>query len=952
MTGMTDGSRTTFYVDSYDDIVYAAPTTFGPPESGNVLHINMRDFYSAYVTPDNIDWVIIDAPQLLGFSVYTGARLIDGSDGDDAILKFSGNYGAKISGNGGNDKIQGGGFDDTLIGGVGNDTLLGSAGNDILVGGLGNDSLNGGIGNDTYVIDSGDLNDVIQDKSSAGNAGIDTIMSTVGVDLSKYLYVENVALVGAGDVDAVGDSADNYLIGNAGLNVLRGGLGNDTLAAQGSGDSLYGGEGSDLLLASFGGGLLAGDAGNDKLVFGSGAYLMQGGSGNDTLVGGADADTLDGGGDDDLYAVNSDLNLVRENALAGTDTIQFALNFSTLATLVLPTNVERGIITGAAAFNLDGNDASNYLEGNAAANSLSGLVGDDTILGGLGDDVLNGGDGNDSLLGGAGQDSISGDLSNDILYGEDGSDLLSGGAGNDILFGGSGADTLRGGLGADVMSGEQGNDLYLLAKGDGSDVIFDNDASANNVDVVVWSDLASTEVVSMVEDLAGGLLITNSVGDVLTVRNHFSAGGFGQIEQFKFSDGVTWSVADIQAKVSLVGTDGNDAIYAPTDVANRILGYGGTDAIYGGALNDTISGGAGNDSINGLAGNDSLSGDDGNDFLQGDLGNDVLNGGTGDDTLQGGVGNDQYVIDSVNDRVVEKVGEGRDTLRGNLSFTVADNVEVASLLGTGNFNLTGQANLSTQLLGNAGDNLITGGSAGDVLFGGAGRDTLVGGNGSDIYQLADDADTIIEDVNGIGVDAIVSLLANTTMAENVEYLQMTGFGETVTGSSGDNVIFGNNNGVWVDGKAGDDQIFGGSGFDTLIGGLGEDTLTGGTSSDLYRFDRGDGFDTVVDTDATVGNQDSLVLGAINSNQLWLSKAGNDLAIQVIGTTDGVLISNWYSGSANQIEVISAGGQNLTNDRVQGLVQAMSSLTPPPQGQLNLSASQQSALSGALAQAWR
>jgi hypothetical protein len=67
---------------------------------------------------------------------------------------------------------------------------------------------------------------------------------------------------------------------------------------------------------------------------------------------------------------------------------------------------------------------------------------------------------------------------------------------------------------------------------------------------------------------------------------------------------------------------------------------------------------------------------------------------------------------------------------------------------------------------------------------------------------------------------------------------------------------------------------------------------------------------------------------------------------------GLLIRDWYSGSANQIEVISAGGQNLTNDRVQGLVQAMSGLTPPPSGQLNLSASQQSALSTALTQAWR
>ncbi len=939
MYGVDDGNGATFIIDEFWDEVHGSKVLSAGKY--NTAYINIKydpasqhtGSLPGFYGPNNL-WsgvyngvvenisVFYIGPETSGMKIMMGAgtRRVEGSELSDKLSVSGGvGPGVLINGNAGDDEISSGGFGDTLFGGVGNDTLSAGGGDDILAGGAGVDVLYGGNGNDFYIVADGDASDVIEDFSSSAtnaNGGVDQVSASISVDISKYKGIENIELTGSSSINASGDAGNNQILGNTGANVLVGAAGNDTLTAVG---------------------------GND---------LLQGGSGNDSLVASQGADTLAGGADDDVYVINGDQNTVQELAGQGKDIEYFALNFSLNSKFVLAANVEVGIISSQAAFNLDGNDLANTLQGNDAANNLSGLIGDDSILGAAGADVLSGGDGNDSLLGGTGQDTLTGDLGNDVLFGEAGADALSGGSGSDTLIGGADADTLRGGLGADSLSGEQGSDLYVLAKGDGADVISDNDSSTGDVDVVAWVDVASTELVSVIEDLAGGLLITNSVGDVLTVRNQFSAGGLGQIEQFKFSDGVTWSASDIQSKVTLVGTEGNDAIYAPNDIANRVSGFGGADAIYGGTLNDTISGGTGNDSINGLAGNDSLNGDDGNDILVGDLGSDALDGGAGDDTLQGGAGNDRYVIDSAADTVVEKIGEGRDTVRGSVSFTAANNVEVAILLGSADLTLRGQAAVGTMLIGNTGNNLILGGSGGDVLSGAAGRDTLVGGDGTDIYQLTDEGDVIIEQANGTGIDAIVSVLANTTMAENVEYLAMTGFCETATGSSGDNVILGNDNSVWIDGKAGDDQVFGGTGLDTLFGGLGDDTLTGYGGSDLYRIDRGDGFDTIVDTDATAGNQDSLVFGAVSSNQLWLSKVGNDLAIQVIGTTDGTLISNWYSGSANQIEVISAGGQNLTNDRVQGLVQAMSGLTPPAQGQLNLSASQQTALSTALTQAWR
>jgi hypothetical protein len=53
---------------------------------------------------------------------------------------------------------------DVLTGGTGNDLIIGSKGDDKLQGGKGNDYMAGGAGNDTYIINTGDGNDTIEDK--------------------------------------------------------------------------------------------------------------------------------------------------------------------------------------------------------------------------------------------------------------------------------------------------------------------------------------------------------------------------------------------------------------------------------------------------------------------------------------------------------------------------------------------------------------------------------------------------------------------------------------------------------------------------------------------------------------------------------------------------------------------------------------------------------------------
>jgi serralysin len=82
--------------------------------------------------------------------------------------------------------------------------------------------------------------------------------------------------------------------------------------------------------------------------------------------------------------------------------------------------------------------------------------------------------------------------------------------------------------------------------------------------------------------------------------------------------------------------------------------------------------------------------------------------------------------------VIENAGEGVDTVRSQVSYTLAENVENLTLLGAGNYNGTGNAS-DNVIVGNTGSNVLNGGGGNDTLAGGAGNDTLTGGSGNDTF---------------------------------------------------------------------------------------------------------------------------------------------------------------------------------------------------------------------------
>lgn len=281
--------------------------------------------------------------------------------------------------------------------------------------------------------------------------------------------------------------------------------------------------------------------------------------------------------------------------------------------------------------------------------------------------------------------------------------------------------------------------------------------------------------------------------------------------------------------------------------------------------------------------------------------------------------------------------------RGGCDIVYSDGGNDIIYGGEGSDLLAGDGGDDT-IFGENGSDIIFGGSGNDLLDGGACSDLLHGGSGDDTYVVDNSSDLIMESAKD-GTDTVQSSVSYD-LRPNVENLTLTGSAPiNGDGNSLDNVLIGNSS---------NNNLSGGSGNDTLIGGAGADTLEGGKGDDTYRFGRGDGADVISDYDKTRGNTDTMLFGAgISSDQLWLSRSGKDLQISIIGTSDKATISDWYRGSAYQVEQFkTSDGQALLNNQVDALVSAMAAFAPPAPGQTTLPDYYQNILNPVIAANWR
>lgn len=105
------------------------------------------------------------------------------------------------------------------------------------------------------------------------------------------------------------------------------------------------------------------------------------------------------------------------------------------------------------------------------------------------------------------------------------------------------------------------------------------------------------------------------------------------------------------------------------------------------------------------------------------------------DTLTGAGGDDTYLADRPEDRAVELVGGGTDTVRStSANYVLGDHVENLQLVGTTAQSGMGNA-LGNRLTSNDAGSSLSGGGGADILVAGRGADVLTGGTGKDIFDF-------------------------------------------------------------------------------------------------------------------------------------------------------------------------------------------------------------------------
>jgi Ca2+-binding RTX toxin-like protein len=420
-----------------------------------------------------------------------------------------------------------------------------------------------------------------------------------------------------------------------------------------------------------------------------------------------------------------------------------------------------------------------------------------------------------------------------------------------VLFGEADADLAGNSLSND-LTGNSGNNR--LNGGAGNDVLFGLDGS-DVLDGGAGADALNG-------GLGNDVFIVAAAGDTTTEN---AGEGTDTVRSY-----INWTLGANIESLELLGSAAN-----------------GT----GNALNNTLVG-------NGLA-----------NTLDGGAGNDILNGGGGADTMFGGAGDDIYIVAEAGDTTVEHPGEGTDTVRSHINWTLGGNIERLELQGSSNLSGTGNT-LNNTLVGNAGNNLLNGGAGNDYMVGGAGNDTFI---------VAAAGDSTIENAGG-GTDTVRSYI-NWTLGANIERLELQGSGNlngtgntlnnTLVGNSGANSLSGGDGNDYIVGGAGNDTLNGGAGNDTLIGGAGRDSLNGGAGND--RFD----FDLVSDSPAGPALRDSMVggfshgsdlidLATIDANTL----VGGNQAFSFIGSAA-------FSGVAGQLRYTNYSGNVIIDADVNG-----------------------------------
>lgn len=542
----------------------------------------------------------------------------------------------------------------------------------------------------------------------------------------------------------VGTPCDDTIVAPPGVEIVRGGGGDDTIVSApiaagapctgechhlGVGSQTFnGGPGNDVIFGDRGNDTLNGGEGEDSLYGGIGDDELHGGPGNDLLSGGFGADSIDGESGDDFARGDATLDHIVDSGGDAGDTLSYA------------TGITPGFSDHAGEyppFSDYANFPSHSGERGAYIN-LGDEIGDNGVApdgGGLDEDVR--GSDFETIVGTPFSDFIVGTSNAQTIYGGGGADVILGGGGGDTIFGGTDGDhcaeatgeTSCENVGSGVVLRNQGEvSVGVMAPQEGSNPsVYLTGSNGSDSVTATYSPSAK----SVTFELAAGTFDPESAG----------AGACALPE----SDKAVCQMNEAPDSLVLAGMDGNDSLSTsgfPDTTSVVEIGGAGEDNLTGAdESEDVLADGPGDDNLNGKGDDDAL------------LNND------GEDAIDGGTGSDLFLSNSICDGDTIYGGEG--DYRDNASWTKLDE-PVAARLDTGLVGEPegGQPNCPG---GGAPDHLqsiedLEGTRFGDFFYGDGADNQLLGHFGADSYLALGGEDTVL--ANSADSDLVIDCGGN------------------------------------------------------------------------------------------------------------------------------------------------------------------------------------------------
>ncbi|WP_372166018.1 putative Ig domain-containing protein [Xanthomonas axonopodis] len=969
-------------------IAGAAMDDFKVVLQGGEVHLRLRDESGGIGYKGGFE--NIESVEFVNGAVYTPDDLkkiaVKTTSGDDVIQAVE--AGSTIDGQAGNDDLAGNAWDDILYGGFGNDRLTGLGGNDmldggdgddqissgatgrsIIVGGAGRDILDGGTDDTVYRFGKNSGMDIVSDAG-----GTDSIEFDAGISPADVIVRSGVRTlsVEVGDAQLLvrnfsnsngqirSDNAIEYLRFADGTvwnleEIRRRSLlstnGDDVIVAFDGDETVDGGSGNDKLWGNDGNDRLTGGAGHDYLDGGAGRNTLDGGDGNDEIWVNGSADTVRGGAGDDVYWFHGSGTLTLESGF-GHDRLRLDPGASARIELKEGLQASRARVTssGEDVKITFSNSESIVLEGVRYQNGgdfyrtlpsfnfADGTVWTDATLQAmvraadknhapvlaapLADARASAGTAfNLTVSADAFKDEDAGDTLTYRATRADGSALPSwlGFDAATRTFSGTPAQGDVGAIDVQVTA----TDGLGAAVSDTFSLVVDKGNRAPVAEGWIGTQYF-TEQTAFRFTVPDGLF-SDPDGDALQFSVRYPASADWKLPAWISFDAATRtftgtppsSVGGQLFNFEVVATDTSGA---SMDIGFALIVNQAPEARQTIAAQSFKQGGAWNFKVPTTV------------FVDDDK--DALVYGA---TLANGAALPAWLTFDAQSQTFKAAANAP---LGTYEISVSAK-DPWGAQATQKFAVTVQ---SSTITGTSRNDTLTGTTGNDTIDGLAGADTMTGLAGDDTYIVDNTGDKAVEAANA-GTDTVMSSVS-FTLGANVENLVLAGSG-AINGT-------GNELNNRLTGSAGANVLTGGAGADYLDGGAGTDTLAGGLGNDTYWLARGYGTDTVQENDTTSGNLDiAKFANDVSSRQLWFRKSGNNLEVSIIGTSDKLVMSNWYAGSQYQVERFQAGdGKALQANQVQSLVQAMASFSPPAAGQTSLPANYQSSLETTLAANWK